>query len=280
MQLKNLYFLILFFSLSLSTATAQTIFLENTNELIIGPENVNWLLEDQVGYYVEQYELYHDTLDLFIKEYQVEISQIETKRKIRKKDHRRVAEINEYIKELEEEKIVLKQYISLWKDLEFKTDYSKLNELASSSKCYVLLCGEEKYGESEYEIVTVEKGDKVYWEEITPRNKLEFYVEKVIIREAEEKWMKKKIRGCESSDPDDCLVWCLIEVPEQFRNVTRQIGSLCEIEGFENDPSQSRCFRAKEIISKMPIESKIRAIDSKTKKELIITDYIEVECEE
>jgi len=38
----------------------------------------------------------------------------------------------------------------------------------------------------------------------------------IITREASTKWEKKKAdRNCRSSNPEDCMVWCLVEVPEQ-----------------------------------------------------------------
>jgi hypothetical protein len=40
------------------------------------------------------------------------------------------------------------------------------------------------------------------------------------------KWVKRKAdRNCLSADPNDCLVWCLVEVPAQYRTVTKQIRS-------------------------------------------------------
>ena len=45
---------------------------------------------------------------------------------------------------------------------------------------------------------------------------------------ASTKWVKKKAdRNCLSANPDDCLVWCLVEVPAQFRTVTKQVRKAC-----------------------------------------------------
>ncbi|MDF1695441.1 MAG: peptidoglycan-binding domain-containing protein [Saprospiraceae bacterium] len=47
------------------------------------------------------------------------------------------------------------------------------------------------------------------------------YVDKeVIIEPASKKWEKKKAdRNCLSNNPEDCLVWCLIETPAKTRTV-------------------------------------------------------------
>ncbi len=45
---------------------------------------------------------------------------------------------------------------------------------------------------------------------------------------ASTKWVKKKAdRNCLSADPNDCLVWCLVEVPAQYRTVTKRVRQGC-----------------------------------------------------
>lgn len=46
---------------------------------------------------------------------------------------------------------------------------------------------------------------------------------------ASTKWVKKRAdRNCLSADPNDCLVWCLIEVPAQYRTVTKKVRVGCD----------------------------------------------------
>ncbi len=41
-------------------------------------------------------------------------------------------------------------------------------------------------------------------------------IKKIIVKPSTTKWVKKKAdRNCMSDNPDDCLVWCLVEVPEE-----------------------------------------------------------------
>lgn len=43
--------------------------------------------------------------------------------------------------------------------------------------------------------------------------------DKVLLQEVSTKWVKKSAdRNCLSADPNDCLVWCLIEVPAVYSN--------------------------------------------------------------
>ncbi len=76
-------------------------------------------------------------------------------------------------------------------------------------------------------------------------------------RPASTKWVKKKAdRNCLSADPNDCLVWCLVETPE-YRDVFYYL----------KDPSQTDAFR----------------LEYREQKELIKkgghTDWVEVLCE-
>ncbi len=62
------------------------------------------------------------------------------------------------------------------------------------------------------------------------------------------KWVKKKAdRNCLSADPNDCLVWCLVETPAQFRTVSRRINVGCE--GGDGSPN-SNCVVTETIPSK------------------------------
>ncbi len=53
--------------------------------------------------------------------------------------------------------------------------------------------------------------------------------ETIVVRPASTKWVKKKAdRNCLSADPNDCLVWCLVEVPQETRTITKQVMGGCD----------------------------------------------------
>jgi hypothetical protein len=53
--------------------------------------------------------------------------------------------------------------------------------------------------------------------------------ETVVVRPSTSEWVKIKAdKNCLSNDPNDCLVWRLVEVPEETRTVTKQIMGICE----------------------------------------------------
>ncbi len=52
----------------------------------------------------------------------------------------------------------------------------------------------------------------------------ETVTEQVLVSPATTKWVKgKATKDCISSNPEDCRVWCLKEVPAEYRTVTRKI---------------------------------------------------------
>ena len=58
--------------------------------------------------------------------------------------------------------------------------------------------------------------------EVMPE-KFETVVEQLEIRSASTKWIREKSdRNCLSADPEDCFVWCLVEVPAQFQTIYKQ----------------------------------------------------------
>ncbi len=56
----------------------------------------------------------------------------------------------------------------------------------------------------------------------------ETVTERILTSPATTKWEKRKTdANCLSANPDDCLVWCLVEIPAQYRDVTKQVRKAC-----------------------------------------------------
>ena len=59
------------------------------------------------------------------------------------------------------------------------------------------------------------------------------------------KWVKKRAnRNCLSTDPNDCLVWCLVETPAQYQTIIKKIKMNCA-EGWTAD--RGDCIRNIEV---------------------------------
>lgn len=56
---------------------------------------------------------------------------------------------------------------------------------------------------------------------------------KTVSEKATSKWVKKKAdRNCLSADPNDCLVWCLVEVPTKYRVVDKMLTDTFQTKDF------------------------------------------------
>jgi hypothetical protein len=65
--------------------------------------------------------------------------------------------------------------------------------------------------------------------------KFETVTEKIMVTPATTKWVKKPAaKECLSADPNDCLVWCLVEVPAEYKTVTKQVNKGCDGTGVAN----------------------------------------------
>ncbi len=77
-------------------------------------------------------------------------------------------------------------------------------------------------------------------------------LEYVPVRPAGTKWIRKKTdRDCLGADPDDCFVWCMVELPAQFQPVYKQILLGCDGKG------STDCARYQPVAAKttpMPVQ--------------------------
>ena len=82
--------------------------------------------------------------------------------------------------------------------------------------------------------VSTKKGDDAESEELM-----------IQLAPATTKWVKKKSdKPCQSKDPEDCMVWCLVEVPAQFETFYVVKDTVAN-PGFE-----WRTFKVQEVVEK------------------------------
>ncbi|MEM6723379.1 MAG: hypothetical protein AAF598_05030, partial [Bacteroidota bacterium] len=68
--------------------------------------------------------------------------------------------------------------------------------------------------------------------------------ETIEVAPATTKWVKRKAdRNCLSANPDDCLVWCLVEVPARYETVTRRVAKACAFQ----TAADGSCYREETI---------------------------------
>ena len=103
----------------------------------------------------------------------------------------------------------------------------------------------------------------------------ETQTEQIETAPASTKWVKRKAdRNCLSADPNDCLVWCLVETPAQYRTVSRRINVGCD--GGDGSPN-SNCVTTEVIPQKMGSRtSRVVRTPATTRSEEIPAEYTTV----
>lgn len=101
--------------------------------------------------------------------------------------------------------------------------------------------------------------------------------ERIQVAPATTKWVKRQAdRNCLSADPEDCLVWCLIEVPAEFKTVTRQVRKGCDTGyTFSDDSSEDGKEYCVKLVN-IPPEYGARSIVTKAptyREEAIPAEY-------
>lgn len=77
----------------------------------------------------------------------------------------------------------------------------------------------------------------------------ETITEDVMVKPAEKKWVKGKgDANCLSQNPKDCEVWCLTEVPAQYKKVTRQTVKNPEMKKEVDVPAVTKVVPRKQLV--------------------------------
>lgn len=109
-------------------------------------------------------------------------------------------------------------------------------------------------------------------ETLTPQMKQ--VEEKVLVKPAHTKWVETVgDKNCLSADPKDCIVWCLVEVPNEYKTVYKTVNMGCDGSGIAN----SGC--KKEILVPAKYSSQPRKVlkaPATTRKEIIPAEYSSV----
>jgi hypothetical protein len=80
------------------------------------------------------------------------------------------------------------------------------------AKCMVPFENSEEENQGEPEIIAAYTGSNMKTEGVE--------LQMVMIEPAGTRWVKKTAeRDCFSRDPNDCLVWCLVEMPAEYKNI-------------------------------------------------------------
>ena len=121
-------------------------------------------------------------------------------------------------------------------------EYETVTEQVLSKEAYsTLSTAPAQYETITEQVLTQEAGTRI--ERVAAQ--YETVTERIQTAAASTRWEKRKAdRNCLSANPDDCLVWCLVEVPAQYRNITKQVRKAC---GPGYTASGDDCIRTIEV---------------------------------
>jgi len=204
-------FLILLLSICNSNILFSQLFISeyNGNELILGPEHV---VGDQAlvaNYYLSKLQ---ETKTQLIGTLDFEkgiIADLNSLERLKKKDKNKLWKSEKRVENIEYEISVVDSISYLWSEhLYFNESLVEAHNLMEAGECVKFTTDAGIIYSDELEIVFQENVDEVAIIESIP---VEFVP-------ASNQWVKKKAdRNCLSADPNDCLVWCLVEVKRGYK---------------------------------------------------------------
>ena len=101
--------------------------------------------------------------------------------------------------------------------------------------------------------------------------KFETVTDRIETKSTATTWIRKKAdANCLSTNPDDCIVWCLIETPAEYQSVTRSVNKGCDGTGVAN----SGCTKTIEMPAKLGSRS-VRKVKTpaSVREEEVPADY-------
>ena len=259
---------------SVNLAFCQVFELKHLDEMVIGPDNVNFKMSEQVEYYDQKHSVFLDTLEQMVLDINSEINELSIKkRKNKKKIDVLKIRYHEILTDID----VIEKFNLIWSRQFSEELDSQASSIAveniDKSACYDLITESKIYGQSEY--ILLMPREKTVWQEVAKQGLLEDKIDSVQTP-AHTKWVQKKAnKDCLSADPNDCLVWCLVEAPAQTQTIIRKrIDVTCSTE-FTFVKQENKCIRQVSITNENP---KVKFISSMNSEEIFPDGLKEVKC--
>lgn len=279
MNHKTLLFFLLL-SFAVNGLFAQSDHLKRMDAFLIGPDNVDVFHNIQSEYYIENYQLLRENILIEKEDNLEEIQSLDKKRFNRKKTLEEITflEATNTLIDTEVEKI--DRFLKLWSTWETPIENTSFLKGYQAKNCYQIDGSEFTYFPTDYRLDTLKQGSQISWHEKVDQMLLEYEFELVEVEAAREKWVKKKAdRNCLSADPNDCLVWCMVETPAKFDTIVIQEATLGCMEGFLLDQSGDQCERIVISDEEVDTELSIKLIDVLTSREIRVKEFEIISCD-
>lgn len=242
-------------------------------EIILGPENVNAYNESTVINHITFLEDFIVDLDIAIEKKQDIIDAFAAKKRLKKREQYQLQKAQNAKRDINNEKEILTHFILMWENI--STKQKKLYEIAAhldQAKCVEFITKDDILFNQELELRHDQNNASNTYKEVIPVTHIG----------ASTKWVKKRAdRNCLSANPDDCLVWCLIEIKEgyTFKDLTFEEFSYdgCP-DSFELDRERSECFRTFKTEDDREILPNLSLRKKEGKEDVEVLEWRVVEC--
>lgn len=272
--MKIKFISLIFFQLFSVSIFCQYHFLETLNDILIGPQNVNQFYPEQVEFYTKRYNKVTGYIDELINNHQVEIQEMEKAEKKKIWNRGRIKQKKEIIETLEIDKEIIEDYIMLWSGLVLGNREKDFSKEYDEANCYSFFANYKNISSQDCRIELDER-EFLEWEEFIWQKEIEKKQHRQIIQPAGTRWIKKRVDiNCLSNDPKDCMVWCLVEIPDEYQ----------VIHYYEDAPedfqvSEDRGVFYRNFSLENSKEKKYRIFTLRENTELNILDFKVIKCD-
>lgn len=152
------------------------------------------------------------------------------------------------------------RFLIFWSVLIFTLTQCKTQQFnvgsSRNGKCYAKCLYQDK--------IITEKEEFIVYTGNPNEEEVDLIEKEIIIRPASTKWVKKKAdKNCLSSDPDDCLVWCLVD-EEPIVRVVSILADTTKTKNFKKEVIErevnripGRSFEWKEVVCEQNISKEL-----------------------
>lgn len=265
---------LLFVSLGI-TLNGQVFISEVFDEIVlVGPDNVEINHCEVAQFYIAELEDLSSELQSKEEQNTSTILTLESEKRLKRKERTILNKTIIQNELIEDEMNALEGLLETWKEYENK---NKLLEILTSDKfqdnCYVATTDKGTFYFDELEFIT----SRTDHEGLNNGSE----VIKVEKQEASSAWVKKRAeRNCLSADPNDCLVWCLVEKKGGYKFIdirgNEQIPEECPA-GFSISSNEISCIRESKFeFSDTSFDLTVKLKDSN--ESIKITSWFVGEC--
>lgn len=175
-------------------------------------------------------------------------------------------------------------YLDVWLEIEEFYDRRQTLEFISQHNklaCYRLYTLYDTLEVSNDDLV-IEAEDRSYWMEYPEPTEAEYIEDVRVITPASTKWVKKRSeRPCNSPYPNDCLVWCLVEVPGEYEVLSRKLNIITCPSSYIKSSDGQRCEKKVNFTGDMMFAETEKVLFAKDLKRYVeILDWELIECKE